>query len=89
MAPEVTVFTAGDEFEHPRCLATERYQSSLHAAKAHEFRCGENGAYRDSTVSRAEYVTERAGTVVVTSSGYSPLHLWCSRSSDCDVTIAH
>ena len=87
-APDLLIASAGNRFFHPRCAATNRF-TSLAATKAHEIRCGTSSSYVTSRTNRALYVTEVNGTVIITSSGRSPVTVNCTRSVECGVRIAH
>lgn len=87
--PEVIIYSAGNTFEHPRCGATQNYVSSLARVPAHAMRCGRgNGTFRQLYTTRAEYTTSVSGTIVVTTSGVSPMSIWCEQSASCAATIA-
>ena len=89
-APEVTVFSAGRRFGHPQCDAVERYRNSLGSATQHPAQCGESSVYQPVFLTdSAQYMTEINGRVIVTSSGNSPLSLFCTGSTGCEAQITH
>ena len=88
--PEVVIFSAGRRFGHPQCDAVNRYLGSVSEAPRHPIQCGEGSTYqpvRNST--DAVYTTEINGEIVITSSGRSPLSLFCTRSEGCNARIPH
>lgn len=89
--PDVVVFSAGRKFGHPRCNVVSRFVESLSPASPHPVRCGLNNTrYRSTQIStRAEYMTEFNGRIVITSDGRSPLLLHCTGSRGCSTEIAH
>jgi competence protein ComEC len=86
--PTVTIFSAGDRFEHPRCIAVQRY-SSVASTIEHDVRCGDTGNFRNYRSQQAHYMTRTSGAVIVSSDGHSPLRLDCTKSVECGVQIAH
>ncbi len=89
-SPEVVIFSAGRRFGHPQCNAVNRYTASLADTLEHPTQCGEGTTYQpvqDST--RAVYMTEVNGRIVVTSDGQSPLSLFCTRFEGCPTQIPH
>jgi hypothetical protein len=61
---------------------------SLAATLRHDVWCGVNNTtWTSSRTTRAEYVTEVSGTIIITTNGRSPLWLHCSRSAECGVPI--
>jgi beta-lactamase superfamily II metal-dependent hydrolase len=86
-APEVLVYNAGNKYRHPRCAATKQYHPFIAEVPAHPMRCGRKKSFKWETARRAEYNTRVNGTIVVTSDGFSPLTLWCSRGMGCNTTV--
>ena len=81
--PDIVVYTAGDQYGHPRCQAVERYTPNA-STQYHDFRCGtSNTSYNDSPTTRAEYVTHSNGTIVITSDGSSIPTVHCTQSDTC------
>ena len=79
-------------FGHPRCTAVEEYHPFTVATRQHPTHCGTDNTFanrRIGTTTEAGYVTEVSGTIVVTSSGQSPLSLHCTGSQGCEVQIPH
>ena len=90
-APEVIVYSSGTKHGHPRCKAVERYHDHLATVSPHLTHCNDTGTYDDRQISdttRAEYVTDVQGTVVITTSGQSPLTLTCDGATGCSEQIA-
>lgn len=83
-APEVTIFSAGASFRHPRCKAMLNHKNSLGSSNPHRIRCGKMfGGYTGQFfVDRAEYVTEVSGVVTVTSDGEG-FEIECSGEVGC------
>jgi beta-lactamase superfamily II metal-dependent hydrolase len=90
-APEIIVFSAGRKFGHPRCDVVNRFSNVLADAPSHPVRCGlDNTRYRNQQPStRAEYMTEFNGRVVITSNGQSPARLNCTGTGGCSAEIQH
>ena len=91
-APVVVIYSSGRRFGHPRCGATERYDSTLAVVPSHPFHCGNSNDFDERTernTTRAEYVTEVNGTIVVTTDGGSPLMLNCESAVGCSTRIPH
>jgi competence protein ComEC len=88
MAPEVLISSAGNRFFHPRCVATDRF-ITLAVTKGHDVRCGTSSGYIASRTRSAHYVTAVNGTIIVTSNGFSPMTVSCTRSVECGVKIVH
>lgn len=91
-SPNVMIYSSGTQHGHPWCIATERYEDTLSQTEHHNMQCGISTKYderRQFTTSRAEYVTEISGKIVVTTNGQSPLHLGCTHGSGCDVEIQY
>ena len=89
-APEAVIYSAGRRFGHPRCVATARFESTLATVPRHPFHCGNSNDFDERTVrntTRAEYVTEVNGTIVVTTDGSSPLTLNCESDVGCSVQV--
>lgn len=86
-APEVLVYSTGNKYRHPRCVATRQYHPYVAEVPAHPMRCGRKKSYKWETTRRAEYNTKVNGTIVVTSNGFLPLTLWCSQGMGCNATI--
>ena len=86
--PEITVFSSGTRFKHPKCSAVSVYHWNLARAEPHGFSCGREDSPPDYTpqfdVRVAEYVTERDGRVVITSDGTST-SVQCSLAATCDL----
>lgn len=87
-APEVVIHSSGNRFFHPRCAAMDRF-TSVSTTNKHASKCGNSGSYQFFQTTKAHFVTEQVGTVVVTSDGHSPLSLHCRRSNACGVRIPH
>ncbi len=89
-SPAVAVFSAGRSFRHPQCSVVDRFLDVVVDATSHPMQCGDTKRYRPvRTTRKAVYMTEVNGAVVITSSGKSPMSLFCTRSVGCDVSIAH
>lgn len=89
-APRVVISSSGRKFGHPQCEATTRFEGTLASAPQHDFQCGNGAAYQPvRKTSRAEYVTEVNGRLVVTSTGRSPCLLTCTASTGCEAQISH
>ena len=86
--PDVVVFSAGTKYGHPKCLATSRYRSHVKTVEPHSAICDINQRGTNDFVSTsAQYMTHTSGTIVVTTDGDSPLHLWCEGGRGCDTHI--
>lgn len=91
-APEVVVYSSGTLHGHPRCAAVERYDGHLETVPAHPTHCNTSSNYSNRTITDttlAEYVTDLNGTIVVTSTGRSPLSLRCESGAGCAVAVPH
>jgi beta-lactamase superfamily II metal-dependent hydrolase len=90
-APDLIVYSSGTRHGHPRCTVTIRYRSSIVAAPAHETHCNTTNDFEQrqvTTTELAEYVTDVAGSIVITSVGRSPLKLTCDLPG-CTAEIPH
>lgn len=81
--PDVTVFSSGDRFFHPRCSSAEVYRDSLTATNPHPIRCGSSTAYTNSESEKAEYVTQTNGTIIITGGADGSFSIDCSLSEAC------
>ena len=91
-SPAMIVYSSGQLHGHPRCPATEVYQSFLVAAPNHETHCNRTTDYaqREITDSElAEYTTDVVGSIVVSSNGRSPMRLVCATGTDCGGEFPH
>ncbi len=90
-APEVVVYSSGTRHGHPRCDAVGSYNNHLATVSSHPTHCNDTSTYSARQISdtaRAEYVTDVQGTVVVSTSGQSPLTLTCDGATGCNEQIA-
>jgi hypothetical protein len=88
-SPEIVVYSAGTRFNHPRCIALERF-TSVTETREHDMRCGDPGGFRPVfRTKEAHYATAISGAIIVTSNGTSPVTMNCTRSAECGVKIAH
>lgn len=86
------VDSSGAKYGHPRCEPVARYRDSLSTVPNHEIHCNTSTNIDDrqhSNSSKAEYLTDTNGTVVVTSDGRSPLRLTCENGCPAEVSIEH
>lgn len=88
-APNMTVFSAGTKFHHPRCEAVSRYRSHLSATPEHRARCGKSAEYDSYRTTQAEFMTEANGTIVVTTNGNSPMQVHCNTTGCAAIAITH
>jgi beta-lactamase superfamily II metal-dependent hydrolase len=91
-SPAVVVYSSGQRNGHPRCSATERYESVLAPAPNHETHCNRSNNYdeREITDSElAEFITDVVGSIVVSSNGRSPMRLTCETEPDCGGVFAY
>ncbi len=83
-APDVTVFSAGRRFNHPRCIAVWRYTEFTAITSDHPAQCGDSHGYHPvQRTTHAEYMTEVNGAIIVTTDGQSPLSLHCTTTTAC------
>lgn len=87
--PNVVVYNSGHKYGHPKCQAVKRYQDILADAPEHEAACDTAPGSKGFLSSKAEYMTERSGNVVITSGGRSPLWVDCSLMPECHAAIEH
>lgn len=69
--PANVVYSAGTPYQHPRCVAVERYRNggTLEGATPHPLRCGDENNGWKATVQTdlGEYNTHNSGLIVITS----------------------
>ncbi len=89
-APDVTVFSAGRLFNHPRCTAVGQYTRFTATTLEHSTQCGDSSDYQPvQRTTRAEFMTEMNGTIIVTTDGQSPLSLHCTATTACEGQIPY
>ena len=90
-APDLIIYSSGTRHGHPRCPVTMRFRSSIAAAPGHETHCNTTNDFEQrqvTTTELAEYVTDVAGSIVITSVGRSPIMLTCDLPG-CAAQIPH
>jgi beta-lactamase superfamily II metal-dependent hydrolase len=90
-AADLIIYSSGTRHGHPRCPVTMRYRSSIAAAPGHETHCNTANEFEQrqvTTTELAEYATDVAGSIVITSVGRSPMMLTCDLPA-CAAEIPH
>jgi beta-lactamase superfamily II metal-dependent hydrolase len=80
---DVVIFSAGDRFFHPRCVAVDRFHDGLLPANNHPIRCGSSTAFQERETDKAEYVTEMNGAIVITGKADGTFSILCSHTENC------
>lgn len=91
-APPVVIYSSGRRHGHPRCLSTNRFEPSLATAPPHQTHCNNTSDFAQRQIKNtalAQYVTDVVGSVVITSTGQSPMRLECDLGAQCTAEIAH
>lgn len=88
ISPRAVVYNAGWAFRHPRCVVTDRYRPHLATVTEHPMFCDPTKTSTPSATTRAEYTTELAGPIVVTTDGTTTT-LDCPESLGCGDRIDH
>jgi beta-lactamase superfamily II metal-dependent hydrolase len=89
VAPKMSVFSSGYQFQHPKCASVARFKPYLSGAPSHPIQCDSTANMTPTQSLRAEYMTERNGTVTVTTNGHSPMRVTCSLTPECNGAINH